>query len=71
MTINRKNLRNIETMGFGNKRGIDAAFDYLSDAQRKQAFDVLKSNNISIYYRENNKNIDAREYLKQKYGADL
>ena len=63
--------KDIESIGFCDMRGIDRAFDRLDDAQRKQVFETLKNNNISIYYRKDDKNVDAREHLKNKYGADI
>ncbi len=31
----------------------------------------MKNISITIYYQENGNNIDARDYLKKKYGADF
>ena len=63
--------KDIESMAFQDKHAIHVAFDNLSDAQQKQVFEIMKNNGISVYYRENGKNVDAREYLKNKYGADF
>jgi hypothetical protein len=63
--------KDIESLGFYDKSGIDIAFKNLDNAQRKQILEVLKNNDISIYYRENGYNVDAREYLENKYGAGV
>jgi hypothetical protein len=37
---------------------------------REKAFETMKNISITIYCQENGKNIDARDYMKKKYGAD-
>lgn len=63
--------KDIESMGFKNQAGLDRAFRALSGDERKKAFESIKNNGITIYYREHGKNIDAKDYLRKMYGADL